>query len=690
MHSALELDDRAFLSLFDVDTNESFEALVRHFQCRKVPECPPFPARMTDVAELSDSELLLRAERLVENRFKLGAEAEVCFGDQIDWRYDPTPDPRRRWARELHRHAWLPVLAAAYQRTGDERYAVKFAQLIGDWIRRNPPPQRKDESNVVWSLMGVGMRCTVWPTAFLLFLKSPSFDRESQLLMLRSIYDHAQFLYLFKTQDNHLLRESNGLAMIAAYFPEFRDAERWKKRALSRLAREVRAQINPDGSHIEMSSGYQWLVAEEFDATLDLVERIGWRLPTDLREALERLYAWLANTCRPDGSWPQLGDGFVEPATQLRRRLAAAGKRLDRNDFAFVATRGRCGTAPPAKSISMPFGGLAVMRSDWSTDARYLLFKAGPFGGFHGHEDKLSIEVAAFGQPLLVDPGTYTYNASDPYRDHFVSSNAHNTVVVDSMSQVRRWQARHRRARRGLRERTEWTTTPAFDFASASYTDGYGKYRFQPPDHTEAIRDVTHRRSVLFVKPHYWLVVDEMHTQGLHAYTRQFQAAAAVDVTTSNEGATLSARGAGVTLQVLNPESEPVSVTSASGSESPIAGWISDGSWNHKQPAPQIAMTTSAIGPVSLLTLIYPSPGGDVMPEVSLQRTTIVVGGGNAVCVRQAHYEDWLLVSRKAGEKRFGGLSTSAQIWGFRKDSDGRGRVIFEWSPRRTSGGRPA
>ena len=88
-------------------------------------------------------------------------------------------------------------------------------------------------------------------------------------------------------------------------------------------------------------------------------------------------------------------------------------------------------------------GSSARMRSDWSRDARYLLFRASPFGGFHGHEDKLSIEVSAYGTPLLVDAGTYTYNERDPYRDHFVSSHAHNTVVIDGMSQVRRWQVRH-------------------------------------------------------------------------------------------------------------------------------------------------------------------------------------------------------------------------------------------------------
>ncbi|MGI9284915.1 MAG: heparinase II/III family protein, partial [Pseudomonadales bacterium] len=423
MRSVLKFDDGAFLKLFEVesvaaalaraDVDAAADALIDHYRARTTPEWPPFPVHMTNVARLSSDELSMQAERLLEHRFELAAEPEVRFGDRIDWNYDPTSDPRRRWARELHRHRWVAVLGASYQQTGDERCAEKFVQLISDWIQSNPPPATKNEAHIVWTLMGVGMRCSVWPTAFSVFFDSPAFDRACKLLMLRSICDHARFLYLFKTHDNHLLRESNGLAAIAASFPEFKAAESWQQRALERLAQELELQINPDGSHIEMSTGYQWLVAEEFEATLDIMQRVGWCLPFGhLHESLQRIYTMLVQTCRPDGSWPQLSDGFMEGSPQLRERLAIAGAKLAREDFTFIATAGRDGLAPQSTSTLLPFGGLAIMRSDWSLDALYLLMDCGPFGGVHGHEDKLSIEVCAYGQPFLIDPGTYTYNGN--------------------------------------------------------------------------------------------------------------------------------------------------------------------------------------------------------------------------------------------------------------------------------------
>ncbi|MGI9287526.1 MAG: heparinase II/III family protein, partial [Pseudomonadales bacterium] len=187
---------------------------------------------------------------------------------------------------------------------------------------------------------------------------------------------------------------------------------------------------------------------------------------------------------------------------------------------------------------------------------RYLLMDCGPFGGVHGHEDKLSIEVCAYGQPFLIDPGTYTYNGTDPFRSHLVSSGAHNTVLVDGLSQVRRWQARHCKPQAGIREEVHWISDDGFDFISADYADGYGTYSFATPEHPQIVQNVTHRRSVLFVKPAYWLIIDEMEADGRHEYQRLFQAAADIDINTTESGACLRATASGATLQLLNPKSE--------------------------------------------------------------------------------------------------------------------------------------
>ena len=51
-------------------------------------------------------------------------------------------------------------------------------------------------------------------------------------------------------------------------------------------------------------------------------------------------------------------------------------------------------------------------------------------------------------------------------------------------------------------------------FSEAVYADGYGAYSFKTPEQSQIDRTVTHRRSVLFIKPAYWLVLDEMQDRG--------------------------------------------------------------------------------------------------------------------------------------------------------------------------------
>ena len=85
-------------------------------------------------------------------------------------------------------------------------------------------------------------------------------------------------------------------------------------------------------------------------------------------------------------------------------------------------------------------------------DERWLVLDAGPLGdGGHGHYDALHFEAYAYGRPLVVDPGRYTYSESGPnWRRWFKGTAAHNTVTVDGLDQTpyRRGKPKHDRVAR--------------------------------------------------------------------------------------------------------------------------------------------------------------------------------------------------------------------------------------------------
>jgi len=88
---------------------------------------------------------------------------------------------------------------------------------------------------------------------------------------------------------------------------------------------------------------------------------------------------------------------------------------------------------------AFPEGGYFILGEDFETPREVrLIADAGPLGylaiAAHGHADALAFTLSVGGQPILVDPGTFSYSAM-PWRRYFRSTAAHNTVVVDDRNQ---------------------------------------------------------------------------------------------------------------------------------------------------------------------------------------------------------------------------------------------------------------
>ena len=104
--------------------------------------------------------------------------------------------------------------------------------------------------------------------------------------------------------------------------------------------------------------------------------------------------------------------------------------------FQWFASNGRAGGPPPFTSAFLNRSGFAAMRSGWGADGNYLLFRVGPLGMNHQHQDSLGVTVWAYGRELIFDGGGGS-NEKSKWRQWAISSFAHNTVVVDDMAQNR-------------------------------------------------------------------------------------------------------------------------------------------------------------------------------------------------------------------------------------------------------------
>lgn len=587
-------------------------ALAEHLRTRKTPHWT-FEARKGggDRPRRTDG-----ADSALAHRFNsIGIPWQ--FGPKIDWAFNPTTQPdskwpvNHEWTWQLSRHAAWHDLARAYMATGDEKYAREFVDELRSWVRDCPVPLDA-AANVPlsrWRTIEAGIRTgQTWPGVFFAFLHSKAMDDDALALMVKSFVEHAQYLMKFHMAGNWLTMESNGLYHVGALFPEFKDASLWRETAVGRLYRELDAQVYPDGMQMELAPGYHGVAVDNFLGPVRLVPLTGFELPKDYLAKLERMFNYFLYSMQPTRQTPPLNDSA---AGDVERWMAMGAEFFpSREDFRWLATDGKEGRPPAQTSYEFPYAGHLLMRSGWQRDAVWLCMDAGPYGMGHQHEDKLSIILTAFGKALLVEGGTYTYDASQ-WRRYVLSSRAHNVVLVDGLEQ-----ARHKEPRETWVVKTPlphvWKTDARQDDAEAAYTEGWGP---------KAERIVKHTRHVTFVKPDFFIVTDVLESLDSkpHQYEALFHldadnaAADGLRVATQNGGANLTILAAGADgVRIIKGQKEPA-----------VQGWLPDSASGYGgiRPIPTAVFAKRAEGRAVMYYILYPTAAGAACPVKELAVT---------------------------------------------------------------------
>ena len=303
----------------------------------------------------------------------------------------------------------------------------------------------------------------------------------------------------------------------AIAFPHLSIARDWREAATQGMIENVRTDLLSDGVQCELATDYHHIVLRSYLLFFRLARLNGMTLPGDIALRITRALDFAMHIHRPDGDIPALSDS---DSKDYRYLLRWGAEQFRRGDYAYVATSGTSGS-PPEKAIAIfPEAGYAVLRSPWITteayeDARYLVFDAGPIGeGNHGHLDALNIEVAAYGRPLIVDPGRFTYEEQTQpnWREKFRETEAHNTVSVDGANQAfYQYKGKKKKILRPYPEARLVTSDIDSDIPYLHGCVSSPRY------------DAVHHRHILFVRGRYWLVLDQLEASDRHEYALRFQ-----------------------------------------------------------------------------------------------------------------------------------------------------------------------
>jgi len=274
----------------------------------------------------------------------------------------------------------------------------------------------------------------------------------------------------------------------------------WIRRAIedpaNGFAFQMNASVSSDGMWYENSWGYHFYTLHAMVLIAEGARRVGsdlWSHP-----ALKKMCTVPVRYTMADGLLPRFGDDVNTSATRSSWLFEAAYHATKDPSLAeLLPTRPTPETlmfggtpalhGPPRLEGSEVFRGAghAILRTKGDAGLSAAL-TFGPYGGFHGHFDKLTFVLFGWGKELGVDPGRAASQAYRlPVHTHWYKATlSHNAVLVDAAPQ---------KPAEGKLERFAATDTHAAVVVSCD----------------AAYPGVRHRR-LLCMAPAYLVVVDDL------------------------------------------------------------------------------------------------------------------------------------------------------------------------------------
>lgn len=394
---------------------------------RPLPDTGPAPPRRPEVMRWRGAPRQPSMTGPCRFRF-LGVERSVS--EPAHWARSDVP---KLWLYNLH---YFDDLLAA----GSGARRLWHEDLIQRWIAENPPG-----SPVAWDPYPTSLRIVNWIQWVLAGASLSPQALSSLAAQIRWLAKRLEFHLL----GNHLWANAKALIFAGAFFSG-REAESWLKKGLRVLGKQLGEQILDDGGHFERSPMYHAIVLTDVLDLLHLAEVFPDVFEeTQLRRwsgIARRMLHWLRIMSHPDGDLAFFNDaamGIAPRYSELREyacRVAVLSDSVDSEQIGPIEALAQSGYVRLQR-------GPAVMIAD--------VGDVGPdYQPGHAHADTLSFELSLYGQRILVNGGTSTYEPGiQRLRQRGTSS--HNTVVIDGQNSSEVWGS-FRVARRARPKDVSW------------------------------------------------------------------------------------------------------------------------------------------------------------------------------------------------------------------------------------------
>ena len=385
--------------------------------------------------------------------------------DSIDWHYNPVArknsadnipwnklpdfgeygDIKLIW--EVSRFPQVYFFINAYSLTQEPKYAKACLGQIVDWCKKNPFP------NGINYKCGqeIAFRIFSWIVAidyFKAFINTEFRETVPRNIYCSLLRIEANIDYAAKSvRNNHSISEAAGLFAGGLLFPQFPKSERFVKKGVAYLKRELAYQVYSDGSYIQHSMTYQRLALDILSFITLIAKRNSFELPEIVVESHEKLLNFLFSFVQKDGSLPNYGcnDGAnlfpcsEAPYRDFRPSLNFAsmlirGKLLFDSgiEIARMFDLNTKDVSLASKERKFEDGGYYILKNG----EIFMMTRCHSYRHKPGQADMLHLDIWHKGENIFSDTGSYSYNSTVPFIRDFAGTIGHNTAVVDDRNQM--------------------------------------------------------------------------------------------------------------------------------------------------------------------------------------------------------------------------------------------------------------
>lgn len=472
--------------------------------------------------------LLDRANQFIDGNYVFQNEWDMERTSEVEqlpleiltWDYNPKGDPE--WTYMLNRQAYLIDVAVAYLVTKNDKTKEYIKSIILSFVKNCPLNERNQSTG--WRTIDAGLRLVNWVRVFEMIPVDDLFEVPEKELVYRSIQEHLIYLdnhlEICRGQSNWIVIEICGLLIGGLAFSNYFEMEDTIIRSLNFLREALELQVEGDFLQREQSFMYHHEVLLCILMIKLILERNDRSVPEWLKKIAMNMAQASARLIDNNGNQIAYGDSDIEPMINLLETAEIIlnhplliEKHVTKESYLFtkllVGSQSKPVFAREKKLKSYYFenSGITVLRNQVNNS--YTLFKCGPLGGGHGHDDLLHFELHSQNEAILVDSGRYSYETQKHNRLLFKEAFAHNTITIEQ---------------KNFNEHTDaWNSLRVATPINQKYKSK-NNYHFVEGGHLGYFNDYQTliNRKLLYLEEGIWLIFDEVFTQKSIQVTSHF------------------------------------------------------------------------------------------------------------------------------------------------------------------------